>query len=145
MKIAFIGLGNMGTGIAQCILKSGHDLIVWNRTATKTGPLVALGARAATTAREAAAAAHVVITSLMDDKSVLDVVHAGDGVLAGMRPEAVHATLQRSRRDARTNSKVCTAATAVSTFPLPWLGGQMLPRAGGLLRSSADRPTRWKG
>ena len=36
MKIAFIGLGNMGTGIAQCILKSGHDLIVWNRTATKT-------------------------------------------------------------------------------------------------------------
>ena len=57
MKIAFIGLGNMGTGIAQSILKSGHDLIVWNRTATKTGPLVALGARAATTAREAAAAA----------------------------------------------------------------------------------------
>jgi 3-hydroxyisobutyrate dehydrogenase-like beta-hydroxyacid dehydrogenase len=47
MKIAFIGLGNMGTGITQCILKSGHDLIVWNRTATKTGPLVALGARAA--------------------------------------------------------------------------------------------------
>ena len=91
MKIAFIGLGNMGTGIAQCILKSGHDLIVWNCTATKTDPLVALGARAATTAREAAAAADVVITSLMDDKSVLDVVQAGDGVLAGMRPDAVHA------------------------------------------------------
>ncbi len=91
MKIAFIGLGNMGTGIAQCILKSGHDLIVWNRTATKTGPLVALGARAATTACEAAAAADVVITSLMDDKSVLAVVQAGDGVLAGMRPDAVHA------------------------------------------------------
>ena len=90
-KIAFIGLGNMGTGIAQCILKSGHDLIVWNRTATKTGPLVALGARAATTAREAAADSDVVITSLMDDNSVLDVVQAGDGVLAGMRPDAVHA------------------------------------------------------
>src|SRR5262249_54566872 len=91
MKIAFIGLGNMGIGIAQCILKSGHDLIVWNRTATKRGPLVALGARAATTACEAAAAADVVVTSLMDDKSVLDVVRAGDGVLAGMRPDAVHA------------------------------------------------------
>ena len=35
MKIAFIGLGNMGTGIAQCILKSGHDLIVWNRRRRK--------------------------------------------------------------------------------------------------------------
>ena len=91
MNIAFIGLGNMGTGIAQCILKSGHDLIVWNRMAAKAGPLVALGARAGTTAREAAAAADVVFTSLMDDKSVLDVVQAGDGVLAGMRPDAVHA------------------------------------------------------
>ena len=53
--------------------------------------MVALGARAATTVREAAAAADVVITSLMDDKSVLDVVRAGDGLLAGMRPDAVHA------------------------------------------------------
>ncbi len=107
MKIAFIGLGNMGTGIAQCILKSGHDLIVWNRTAAKTGPLVALGARAATTAREAAAAADVVITSLMDDKSVLAVVQAGDGVLAGMRTEAVRprsssAWIAHSRNSVRT-------------------------------------------
>ena len=46
MKIAFIGLGNMGTGIAQCILKSGHDLIAWKSYGEKTGPLVALGARA---------------------------------------------------------------------------------------------------
>ena len=145
MKIAFIGLGNMGTGIAQCILKSGHDLIVWNRTATKTGSLVALGALAATTAREAAAAADVVITSLMDDKSVLDVVQAGDACWPGCGPTRFMPALQPSRRNARTSSKGCTAATAVSTFPLRWLGGQMRPRAGGLLRSSADRRTRWKG
>jgi 3-hydroxyisobutyrate dehydrogenase-like beta-hydroxyacid dehydrogenase len=91
MQIAFIGLGNMGTGIAQCICKSGHDLTVWNRTASKTAPLVALGARAGATVQEAAAAADVVITSLMDDKSVLDIAQAADGLLAGMRPNAVHA------------------------------------------------------
>jgi 3-hydroxyisobutyrate dehydrogenase-like beta-hydroxyacid dehydrogenase len=91
MQIAFIGLGNMGTGIAQCIRKAGHDLTVWNRTASKTAPLVALGARAASTVGEAAAAADVVITSLMDDKSVLDIAQAADGLLAGMRPDAVHA------------------------------------------------------
>ena len=145
MKIAFIGLGNMGTGIAQCILKSGHDLIVWNCTATKTGPLVALGARAATTASEAAAAADVVITSLMDDKSVLAVVQAGDGGWPGCGPTRFMPALQRSRRNARTNSKVCTAATAVSTFPLRWPGGQMRPRAGGLLRSSAGPANAVKG
>jgi len=143
MKIAFIGLGNMGTGIAQCILKSGHYLIVWNRTATKTDPLVAPGARAATTAREAAAAADVVITSLMDDKSVLDVVQAGDGVLAGMRPDAVHACVTTISPDCADELESLHRG-AVSTFPLRWLGGQMRPRAGGLLRSSADRPTRWK-
>jgi 3-hydroxyisobutyrate dehydrogenase-like beta-hydroxyacid dehydrogenase len=91
MQIAFIGLGNMGTGIAQCIRKAGHDLTVWNRTASKTAPLVALGARAASTVGEAAAAADVVITSLMDDKSVLDIAQAADGLLAGMQPDAVHA------------------------------------------------------
>jgi 3-hydroxyisobutyrate dehydrogenase-like beta-hydroxyacid dehydrogenase len=42
MKIAFIGLGNMGTGIAQCILKSAHDLIVWNRTATEAADVLAI-------------------------------------------------------------------------------------------------------
>ena len=91
MQIAFIGLGNMGTGIAQCICKSGHDLTVWNRTASKTAPLVSQGARAESTAQKAAAAADVVITSLMDDKSVLDIAQAADGLLAGMRPNAVHA------------------------------------------------------
>jgi 3-hydroxyisobutyrate dehydrogenase-like beta-hydroxyacid dehydrogenase len=91
MKVAFIGLGNMGMGMAQRIRNAGHDLIVWNRTAAKTEPLVAQGAHASTTVREAAAAADVVITSLMDDKSVLGIVRADDGLLAGMRPGAVHA------------------------------------------------------
>jgi 3-hydroxyisobutyrate dehydrogenase-like beta-hydroxyacid dehydrogenase len=144
MKIAFIGLGNMGTGIAQCILKSGHDLIVWNRTATKTGPLVALGARAATTAREASAVADVVITSLMDDKSVLDVVQAGDGVLAGMRPDAVHACVTTISPECADELESLHRGHG-SFYVSAWLGGQMRPRADDLLRSSAGRPMRWKG
>ena len=49
MKVAFIGLGNMGMGMAQRIRNAGHDLIVWNRTAAKTEPLVAQGVHASTT------------------------------------------------------------------------------------------------
>lgn len=90
MKVAFIGLGNMGSGIAQCVLNGGFDLTVWNRTASKMEPLVAKGAKAATTAKEAVTGADVVITSLMDDKSILDNVQAADGILAGMKPGAVH-------------------------------------------------------
>lgn len=90
MKVAFIGLGNMGSGIAQCILKSGFDLTVWNRTAAKMEPLVANGAKAAKTAKEAVTGADVVITSLMDDQSILDNLQAAEGILAGMKPGAVH-------------------------------------------------------
>ena len=90
MQIALIGLGTWEQVLPDD-RKSGHDLTVWNRTASKTAPLVALGARAELTVRAAAAAADVVITSLMDDKSVLDIAQAADGLLAGMRPNAVHA------------------------------------------------------
>lgn len=90
MKVAFIGLGNMGSGIADCVLKGGFDLTVWNRTASKMAPLVAKGARPANSLKEAVTGADVVLTSLMDDKSILENVSAEDGILSGMKPGAVH-------------------------------------------------------
>jgi 3-hydroxyisobutyrate dehydrogenase len=45
MNVTFIGLGNMGSNIAQCILKAGFDLTVWNRTVSKMQPLVEQGQR----------------------------------------------------------------------------------------------------
>lgn len=90
MKVAFIGLGNMGSGIAQCILKGGFDLTVWNRTAAKMEPLVANGAKAAASAKAAATGADLVITSLMDDKSIIENLQAADGILAGLKQGAVH-------------------------------------------------------
>ncbi len=90
MKVAFIGLGNMGSGIAQRILRAGFDLTVWNRTASKMAPLTSAGARGAASAKEAATGADVVVTSLMDDQSVLDAVQGADGILAGLAPGAIH-------------------------------------------------------
>ena len=54
MKVALIGLGRMGAGIAQNMVKHGLELIVWNRTTSKLAPIVALGAKAAGSAKEAA-------------------------------------------------------------------------------------------
>lgn len=90
MKVAFIGLGNMGSGIAQCILRAGYDLTVWNRTASKMQPLIDQGAKGAKTAREAVTGADVVVTGLMDDQSILDTLQAENGILAGMKRGAVH-------------------------------------------------------
>ena len=44
MKIGFIGLGNMGSGMAKNLLKAGHEVTVYNRTPARAQPLVELGA-----------------------------------------------------------------------------------------------------
>jgi len=90
MKAAFIGLGNMGAAMARCILRANHDLTVWNRTAAKMQALIDEGAKGGRTAREAVAEADIVVTNLMDDRSIFDVLEANDGILAGMKPSAVH-------------------------------------------------------
>jgi 3-hydroxyisobutyrate dehydrogenase-like beta-hydroxyacid dehydrogenase len=77
----------MGSLMAGRVLAAGHDLTVWNRTAGRTQPLVADGARAAATPAEAAAAAEIVITMLADPAALQDVLAGPDGVAAGIRPD----------------------------------------------------------
>lgn len=89
-KVGFIGLGRMGAGIARNILEAGFELTVYNRTREKIGPLVDAGATGASSPKEAAAGADAVVTCLMDDASVLDSVGGASGLLAGLRPGAVH-------------------------------------------------------
>ena len=90
LSVSCIGLGRMGSGIAANIQKAGFPLTVFNRTAEKTRPFAAAGATIAGSPREAAAAADIVVTNLMDDASVLDTVTGGNGILAGIRPGAIH-------------------------------------------------------
>jgi 6-phosphogluconate dehydrogenase (decarboxylating) len=56
MKVGFIGLGNMGSGMAANLLKAGHTLTVYNRTPARAEALVAQGATLAKTPSEAARA-----------------------------------------------------------------------------------------
>jgi 3-hydroxyisobutyrate dehydrogenase-like beta-hydroxyacid dehydrogenase len=90
LTIACIGLGRMGVGIAKNIQKSGCRFVVYNRTPEKMEPFAAAGARAARNPREAALEADIVVTSLMDDESVISTLQGDDGMLAGMRPGAIH-------------------------------------------------------
>ena len=89
MKSGFIGLGQMGAGMAARLRDAGHDLTVFNRSAQRMQPLIALGA---TGAKNIAAAcdADVVFTMLADDKALEDVVLGPDGMLAHLKPGAIH-------------------------------------------------------
>jgi 3-hydroxyisobutyrate dehydrogenase-like beta-hydroxyacid dehydrogenase len=89
-KIAFNGLGKMGAAMAANVRRAGHPLVVWNRSSDKASQLLELGATLAQSPAAAAPGADIVISSLADDDSVRAVVSGPDGILAGMRPGAVH-------------------------------------------------------
>lgn len=80
--IAFIGLGNMGAGMARRLLQAGHDLRVFNRTRSRAAELERDGARNCATPREACAGADAVFAMTADDTSSRSVWLGPDGVLA---------------------------------------------------------------
>jgi 3-hydroxyisobutyrate dehydrogenase-like beta-hydroxyacid dehydrogenase len=88
--VAVVGAGRMGSAIAEAIRKEGFDLRLYARTPAKVRELIERGAVLAQTPAAAAEGADVVITSLVDDLSVEDVVRGENGILAGIRPGAVH-------------------------------------------------------
>lgn len=88
--ITVIGLGKMGLAIAMHLQRAGYPLVVWNRSPEKAAPLVAGGASLAASPAAAARAASLVISSLADDASLIAVLSGPDGVLAGLRPDAIH-------------------------------------------------------
>jgi 2-hydroxy-3-oxopropionate reductase len=112
-SLAVLGLGPMGGPMAHNLLAAHPGLTVWNRTSTKTQPLVRLGARAA--ASPAEAASDVVLTILPDLQQVESLLPGDDGLLAGweakkitdpvlvvhgtVSPTAVAALGERLRRD----------------------------------------------
>jgi 3-hydroxyisobutyrate dehydrogenase-like beta-hydroxyacid dehydrogenase len=89
MKVGLIGLGNMGLGMAANLLKGGHELTVYNRTAGKAQALEAQGARVAVQVAEACRG-DVVMTILADDHAVESVVFGEAGVLNSLARGAVH-------------------------------------------------------
>ena len=93
MSIAFIGLGSMGTGMAACLVKAGHDVTVWNRTPGKAVDLVAAGAREAATVAEAVADAAIAFSILADDAALFAVLRGEEGLLKGLPERALHVSL----------------------------------------------------
>lgn len=69
MRIAFLGLGKMGSGMAARLAAGGHSLAVYNRSAARAESLARLGARVADSARSAAENADVIIGMTADDES----------------------------------------------------------------------------
>ena len=88
-KIAFMGLGMMGSQMARRLIEAGHDVTVWNRTAQRSAPLADVGAAVAATPRAAVGGAEFVITMLARPEAVDDVLFGVDGMADAMEPGQV--------------------------------------------------------
>src|SRR3989442_1512341 len=90
MKVGFIGLGMMGSGMARNLIKAGHTLIVFNRTRSRAQELAQLGATVAATPGEAAGNAEVLITMLADDHALEDAILGPGRALQSLPAGAIH-------------------------------------------------------
>ena len=89
VKLGFIGIGQMGSRIAQRLLKAGYHLAAYDRSAAKAQALAVHGGAVATSITELAQTADVILSCLTNDRSVQDVHYGAAGVLANARPGAV--------------------------------------------------------
>ncbi|HVS51979.1 MAG TPA: NAD(P)-dependent oxidoreductase [Opitutaceae bacterium] len=84
-RVAFLGLGLMGSGMASRLLGAGFPLVVYNRSRAKAEPLAAAGAKLAATPAEAAQSADVILSMVADDQAARAVWLGADGALATAR------------------------------------------------------------
>jgi len=124
MTIAFLGLGNMGEPIARNLLRAGHTLRVFNRTASKGAALGQAGATPASSPAEAARGADVVMTMLANDDAVREVAFGDRGLLDALGKGAIHISVSTisvalSKELARAHSERGQAFVAAPVLGRP--------------------------
>jgi 3-hydroxyisobutyrate dehydrogenase-like beta-hydroxyacid dehydrogenase len=90
MKVGFIGLGRMGSGMARNLLRAGHEVAVFNRSRKKAEALAVDGARVLDTPAAVCNASDAVMTMLADDHAVEEVVFAENGIARALGAGAIH-------------------------------------------------------
>jgi 3-hydroxyisobutyrate dehydrogenase len=89
LRIAVLGLGIMGSGMARELVNKGFEVRVWNRNAAKAAPLVAAGARAGATPADTVRDVDLALAMLADDDASRDVWLGAGGALDAMKRGAV--------------------------------------------------------
>jgi len=93
MKPGFIGLGNLGTLLAENLLEKGHTLHVYNRTASKAQPLANKGAIVCTSVKELAGKCDIVFSIVSDDAALNHISQGEEGVAANLKAGGIHVSI----------------------------------------------------
>ena len=139
MKVGFIGLGHMGAGMAANLVKTGHDVTVYNRTRRKVEALVAQGAKAASSVSDACTG-DAVITMLADDDAVESVVFSGGGVIGSLPAAAIHISSSTISVALSERLEAAHAKAGQRFVAAPVLGRPDVAAAGQLFVVAAGAP-----
>ena len=124
-KVSFLGLGVMGFPMAGHLAKAGHEVTVFNRTASRARAWVeAHGGAHAATPREAVAGSHFVFCCVGNDQDVRAVTLGGDGAFSGMGKSAIF--IDHTTDSAEVARELATIADAagLAFLDAPVSGGQ---------------------
>lgn len=131
-RVAFLGLGAMGAPMARNLLKAGFPLTVWNRSKAKAQELAGAVARVASTPKEAAAGADVVLACLPTQDEVRDILTRPDGVLAGLARGKTFIDCSTIDPTASADLIALTGEHGVDMLEAPLSGGTIGAQAGTL-------------
>jgi 3-hydroxyisobutyrate dehydrogenase len=136
MQVAVLGTGIMGAGMARSMLRAGHTVSVWNRTAARAQPLAGDGATVGDTAAEAVDGADVVLLMLFDTAAVLDVIAAA----ADKASDAVWLQASTIGRDGTDRVAELATARGLRLVDAPVLGTKGPAEAGKLVSLLSGDP-----
>ncbi len=139
-KIALIGTGVMGQGMARNLMKKGFELTVFNRTRAKAEPLLAEGARWAESVAACVAGAEAVVTIVGFPKDVEEVYFGKGGVIANA-PKGCY-LIDMTTTDPKLSQRIAEEAAAAGLHALdaPVSGGDKGAREGTLAVMAGGEP-----
>jgi len=123
-RIAFIGLGIMGSPMAVHLAKAGHDVVGYNRSPEKTKPLVDAGGRAADSVADAVADAEVIAVMVPDSPDVREVLAGESGVFASGKSGALIIDFSSIRPDVTAELAEQAVAQGFRLIDAPVSGGE---------------------
>jgi 3-hydroxyisobutyrate dehydrogenase-like beta-hydroxyacid dehydrogenase len=148
MRVAVLGMGQMGRAFAARALDGGHQVTVWNRSPGRASELLAAGAIEAESGAAAVVDAEAVLVVVADDAAVLDICLGDDGALAALGPTAILANISTVspdtvRRLAEAGPEGRVLDAPVMGSPARVAGGQGAFLIGGPLPAIAALEGLW--
>jgi len=132
MKVGMAGIGRMGAAIAERLLKHGHQVTVWNRTAAKAQALTQHGATVAANPTQLAASADIILSILTDANAIAAAYDGSEGLLSGKVSGKLFVEMSTVRPDTQRALAARIQAKGAAMIDCP-VGGTTGPARDGKL------------